>query len=370
MSVTERLMAAGQWALQLDPTTPYAVRSLLAFDGHVFIFNAPPRSGLSDVTMISGAQWSGVLRRTPTAFGLAGANTIIWLGDEESKGPILEANIGAAGTAFATYLAALLAICPAVTAGTATAVAGTRGAVYTEPLTVRAALDNLCAVFGAEYRVNKDATIDTAPVGSSAIFAQTPTAIAMKRSSGRDLSIVGLSVTQLDVATDAEDYFTRSLVQDTTLAWTAAAGSAPPYNDMHGNVVKFAKAAVSSSTANADAPTLAANLVAAGQVLHREVSLAVDDYAIRRFLQAGDRLGVYDIDGNLTDPTNPVRYQGAIIYPATVRINAVTWPIEQGMGVWYRDKVGFWTNLTNYVLWEQPGVTFEVGAPVRALTKS
>jgi hypothetical protein len=48
---------------------------------------------------------------------------------------------------------------------------------------------------------------------------------------------------------------------------------------------------------------------------------------------------------------------------------AVTWAIERGMGVWYRSVDAVYTNLTDYVSWDPPGASFEVGAPVRSLTK-
>jgi hypothetical protein len=38
------------------------------------------------------------------------------------------------------------------------------------------------------------------------------------------------------------------------------------------------------------------------------------------------------------------------------------------MGVWYRDANGKWTDITNYIVWETPGVTLEIGAQSRPLT--
>ena len=84
----------------------------------------------------------------------------------------------------------------------------------------------------------------------------------------------------------------------------------------------------------------------------------------------GDMIYVFDADGSLVDSANQVRYRGGFIYPIKQRVYATTWPIERGMGVWYRSKVGAWTDLTNYVEFEEPGVSLEVGAAIRPLTRS
>jgi hypothetical protein len=368
MPVTERLMGAGQWSIALDPATNKVTRDLLDYFGHIYIFDTPMRSGLNDATMIASSRWGGILRRRQTPWAMSGVNMIAWLGDEDGKGPIIEvAGVGSVGTpaAFSAYMTAILAQCPAVTAGTATAVAGTHDPAYIW-VTCRQALDNVCAIFNAEYRVNKDATIDTAPVGSSGMFKQTPTAVAMRRSSGRDLSVVGLSLTQLDVEIDAEEYIARQIVRDSTGVNTAAAGSATPYKDLHGNLIKMTKLTISTLTNNASAATLAANLVAAGQVLRNAVTITTDEFDIDRDVIVGDWIWVYDADGSMVDTTNPIRYRGSTIYPLKLRVLAITWPIERGMGVWYRDRNGVWTDLTNYVLFEAPGAHFEVGVAVRA----
>jgi hypothetical protein len=359
-------MSTGQWSLKLDPAIQKTTRDLLDYFGHVYVFDAPQRPGQSDATMIANSRWGGILRRRQTPWDLAGVNMIGWLGDEDGKGPIMETpGVNGVGSTFAGLLSGILTYVPAVTAGVATAVAGTGTGVYIN-ITPRAAIDSLCLIFDAEYRVNKDATIDTAPSTSAAMFKQTPTAVAMRRSSGRDLNVTGISVTQLDVSIDAEEYINRQIVQDTTGAYTAAAGVTETRKDLHGNLIKMTKLTVSTLTANANAAAVAAKLVAASQTLRNAVTLTTDEFDIARDVAVGDWIWVYDADGTMVDTTNPVRYRGSIIYPIKLRVLAITWPIERGMSVWYRDKAGVWTDLTNYVLFEAPGASFEVGAIFRA----
>lgn len=370
-------MAAGQWSLTLDPSTPKAIRDTIDFFGHVYTFDSSRvRSGQSDATMISSSRWGGIVRRKQTPWAVSGTNMIAWLGDEDGKGPILEVAI-AGPSLFAAFVTAMLAICPALVAGTITAPGGGTSAVSYNHITPRAMMDNLCALFTAaipglvEYRVNKDFTLDA---GLSTVLyptATTPTAVAMRRNSGRDVSITGLSVTDLGVSIDAEDYITRAIVHDTTGAYTAnGSPSATTYKDGRGNLVKMTKLFESSLTPTAQANALAISLGTIQQALRNEVTLSTDEFDIDRDVMVGDWIWVYDQDSNMVDTTNPVRYRGATIYPIKLRVLAITWPFEAGMSVWYRDLNGVWTDLTNYVVWDSPGATFEVGVSTRVLTKA
>lgn len=381
MPIEERLMAAGKWNIGLDPSTPKAIRDVLDYFGHCYVFDASRiRPGLSDTTMIALSRWGGILRRRKTPWDIAGTNMICWLGDEDGKGPIIESKIGGAGTpsTLNNYVVNALVgpgnVAPAVTAGNVVAGGTTHDPGY-QWITVRAALDSAALIWGAEYRVNKDFSIDVQLVGATPSltprwFAQTPTAIAMRRNSGRDISIAGLSMTQLDVSVDAEEYFVRAIVHDGTGAYTASAGSATPYKDGQGNLIKMAKIFEQSNTPNAVAAAVGASLVSAGEILRYEITQASDQFDIDRDVIVGDYIYVYDHDAAVVDITKQVRYRGSIIYPMKHRVMAMTWPIERGMSVWYRSGAAVWTDLTDYVVWESPGVTFEVGAPVRPLTKS
>lgn len=370
MSVTERLMASGSWNLTLDRTTPKATRDLLLYFGHVFTFDSPMRAGLSDTAMLATSRWGGVLRRRQTPWQLSGTNMISWLGDEDGKGPLLEAAVTKAASTFATWVTSLLPAAVAlgtVTAGGAT-VANTYGGTGAgqTPITPRAAIDNLASICGFEYRVTKSAVFDADVVGGTGLFKQTPTAAAIRRSSGRDLNITGLPVTQLDVAIDSEEYITRSLVHHAT-GYAAQGGAASPYKDLLGNALSMTKLFESTATPTANGAAQATNLVNAGQVLRNQVTLGSDEFDINRDVVVGDYIWVYDEDGSMVDTTNQVRYRGSVIFPLKLRVLAITWPIERGMGVWYRSGAGVWTDLTNYVLFESPGVSFEVGAATRAL---
>lgn len=372
--ITERLMQAGSWTLNLDPDIPKELRSQLTDWGHVYVYDGElVRPGLGDAAMIAMARWGGILRGRPNRFAITGVNMIAHLGDEDGKGSIVESKIGGAGTPslLSTYVGALVGPgkpCIAVNPGTVTAGGATHDPGY-QWLTVRAAFDSMMEIWGAEYLVRKDCTVDVALIGSSAIFQQVPTAIAVRRSSGKDNTLTGLRVTQLEVESDSDDYITRAIVVDSVGGHHGANGAASPFTDLFGNALKIAAIIDSSNTPAASANGVAARLVAARQVAHTQVTLQSDDYDIPKDVIAGDWIWVYDASGDLVDIANQVWYRGRF-YPVKLRVMAITWPVESGMSVWYRDNAGGWLDLTRYVLKEPPGVTFEVGSMLRRLTKT
>ena len=71
MSVTERVMAVGQWSLRLRPDCPYDIRAgILPFSSIIVLPQWLPLGGLSDTQMMASARYHGVVRRPgppPTA---------------------------------------------------------------------------------------------------------------------------------------------------------------------------------------------------------------------------------------------------------------------------------------------------------------
>lgn len=367
-------MQAGSWSLDLLPDTPKDVRSQLLDYGHVFVYEGElVRPGLGDAAMIAMARWGGILRGRPTRFSITGVNMIAHLGDEDGKGAIIESKIGGAGTPslLSTYVGALVGIgnpAPAVGVGVVTAGGATHDPGY-QWQTVRSAFDSMMQIWGAEYLVRKDCTVDVALIGSSTIFRQVPTAIAVRRTSGKDNILTGLRVVELEIESDSDDYITRSIVVDAVGGHHGANGAATPYTDLFGNPIKIAQIIDSSNTPAASANGVAARLVAQRQVVRSQVTLRTDDYDIPKDVMTGDYIWVYDATGDLVDVANQVWYRGRF-YPVKLRVLATTWPVESGMSVWYRGNDGGWLDLTRYVVKEPAGVSFEVGSMSRRLTKT
>lgn len=114
------------------------------------------------------------------------------------------------------------------------------------------------------------------------------------------------------------------------------------------------------STANADALAAAA---LAQRVPRYSVDVSSNTRHTRRFLRAGDEVYLWSIKGGLTDPSIQVRFRGQIITPVLVRCLTITWPIERGYGVYIRTNAAspVYTDISQYIEWEEPGTWLEVG---------
>jgi hypothetical protein len=367
MPVTERLMKPGTWDIALVPETPKGIRDILQPFGHIVIAEArfDPRIA-ADVDVLSAAIYVGPLRRKPTPYTLQGAGMLIWLGDEEAKGyqPGLAVQYTQTGATFATWVAYILG--GAITAGTITAVAGTL--TYTAPLqsTQRSVLDFIMQMFaGGEYRVNNNGTLDAGP--SASLFKVTPTTIVMPREGGREIvGLLGLQPDVFETELDADSYST-SVILVGNAGKAQANGPATPYKDIHGGAVQLVRV-VNNSAATAGTEAAAAAAEVLKYAVRQVVKLSTDRYDVPHDVRAGDWLHVFDPEADLVDTTNPQNYRGQIVHPNKLRVFAMTWPVEVGMAVYYRDLNGVYTDISNWVAYEQPGTTFEVGAPLRGLT--
>ena len=91
MSVTERVMAAGEWSLQLVEDTPRRVMEAIDIEvagfGQLVILPSrlDPRNH-TDAGMLSCARYTGLFRKQEGDFRLSGPGLPILLGDEDGKG--------------------------------------------------------------------------------------------------------------------------------------------------------------------------------------------------------------------------------------------------------------------------------------------
>lgn len=369
MPIYERLMKPGTFDIDLIPETPKAIRDIVQPFGHILVYEAPldPRI-VSDGDLLTNSLYCGVLRRKPAPLTLSGAHITLWTGDEENKGPIISPNL--VTNSFVQWVTAALNTVPQpVVAGTLTATGGNLTQTFTRQ-TSRQILDWLMQYYSAEYRVRTDAAnkvvLDAGP--SASIYATTPTMIVMPREGGRELGgLVGVEPSIFQPVLDADSYSTDILLVGGAGTGTAAQGSVP-YKDLRGNQLKLTRVVSSPQTAAGQENTIAASQLALYPV-RNELKLSSDRYDIPHDVKVGDWLNVYDPEHDLIDTTNPKNYRGQIVWPLKLRLFALTWPVEPGMSVYYRDLNGVYTDLTTFVVYEKPGTTFEVGlAPVRGLT--
>ena len=98
MSVTERVMVAGAWAVDLTPETPGQLMEQIALSraGFAQIEILPahldPREH-SDETLLGLARYTGLYRSQEGTYRLSGPGLPVLLGDEEGKADIAETAI-------------------------------------------------------------------------------------------------------------------------------------------------------------------------------------------------------------------------------------------------------------------------------------
>lgn len=367
-------MTLGGWSLRLRDDTPSSLRDAISVantgPGHVVITRGPLDNvgTMSDAALLDIARYVGV--RTAVAgpdLELAGYGLAWWLGDADHQGNIIQTEVAFTAADFAT------AIFNTLNAGPTTPIASGahEGGVgnYTgrfQHCSVRAAVDAICQAFGREWRVNSDFTLDAGSVAN--LYGSTARALAIRKGGARDIGTVGVEA-DLAVSTDLEQTFTEVIVAGRGGRGVAGGANGFGWRDGRGNTVRRTLLMEAASDV---APGLEAAV--AGTFLdaynlqdgRRELDLRSDQYNVEGSVVVGAYIGVYDPDLDIRDPTNQDFYAGEEVWPQLVRVLGMTWPVTNGMGVYYRHTTGAaaWAyhDLTPYVEWEPPGATLEIVA--------
>lgn len=246
---------------------------------------------------------------------------------------------------------------------------GTLSATY-QWMTRREALDGVCRALGAEWRVNPAFTLDAAK--SPDLFVSTPTVVITRKEEGQDGSYRGLDGTLIVTAKDVRQYTTKAIAVAQGQGATAATGSSSgstSYKDGLNNTVVLERLVNAPSDSSANASTIAAQQVGQWNQVRRELSLNSRTYNVTRHAKPGDYVYVFDQLAELTDPANQITFRGELISPIKLRVYALTWPIERGMGVYARRSgaTPTYTDLTDFVEWEDGSdVQWDVGAAPRS----
>ncbi|MCX4232800.1 hypothetical protein [Streptomyces ortus] len=382
MSVNEIGNILGAWDVTLSPGTPRDVLDALLEFGRLVILPGRLDPVQYGDTLLTAARYTGVLREKEYASDgsvtLSGSSMVVWLGDEDGKGPIIENAVTAASGTFANAVNAVLP--DAVTAGTIYSVPGT--AAYTiQWKTPRQALDTICDLYGTptypvEYRVNGDATVDAGRVDD--LYGTVPKTIVVAKDAGYDLDLLALPG-KFGTKRDVEDYTTRAIAMSqgegdaisTAVVDQADIGASNPYLDPFGQPVVFTRLIDSSDTEPSQLATVARLQLGRFQGTNDELTLSTTEYDIAGDVSAGDYIWAYDPDAGLYDLANEIVFRGQRLNPMKLRVLETTWPIVQGTTVAYRHGDGTWIDLSDYVDFDAVGETsLKVAGYDRSLTSS
>ena len=367
MPVTETVMGLGDWNVQLSQHTPQPVLDAISepFGQIVITKNRTILSQPTDSVIVPAALFLGACLRPGPQLTLGGCGAAWWLGDDSGGAGVLESGVSyAASTGLSSAVSTALTGSPFSVGSVG---AGTLAEAWATGLTTRRdVLNTLARWFGYEWRINPDLSVD---VGApTSIYGSTPTGVIVRRNIGREAGDLQGLTGAVGSTWDWEQYGSKTYVWSQVGSGTA--GGASTYRDPAGNLMTIVR-----GFEYADAPLGSESDIAdwwLSQINRsvRTVAVSSVDYAVTGQVPCGGYVYLYDRNLGLYDTSNPVQFGGGIIWPVSARVVSVTWPIERGMGVYYRLHNGTsveYVDLSDYVLWESPGTELEVSTAAQQL---
>ena len=366
MTVTERLMKAGQFTVNLTDDAPRSAWAAVQEFDHIVITPTRllPVESFSDANILAQAIYTGVVVTKPTNRTISGLGLADWLGDDEGGGDVLDTAVTNTNATLSTWVTSLLP--SSITAGTVTNT-GTNLTYTYQFMSRREALSHACRSVGAEWRVNADGTFDAA--APATLFVATPDTVITRHPQGTEGALQGIEATRLEQSRDVAKYTTKVIVVgktgDGALVATGSATGANVYKDLFNNNVVKERLVNAPAEPAANVSAYAASVLALYGSVRRRITLSSSTYAVPIRTRPGDYLWVYDPEAYLADLANQITWRGELITPIKLRCHSYTWPIEAGMGVYVRRSgaTPTYTDLTPFVEWENGrDTTWEIGA--------
>jgi hypothetical protein len=374
VSVTQVHEALGSFEFELLGNVPREVLDGIDHFDHIAVIPGRIDPRQYGDGCLTAARYVGVVRRKKIAddgrtnliqddIRISGVGMEFWLGDDEGKGAVIESFLDFTAANFTTIMNTLRPT--AVGAGTIYSVSGTYSGrhVYETP---RNAIQYVCETMSTSlipvgYKVSNDAKLYAGP--ESDLFVTTPTCIVMRKGStqGEDLFLRALPST-VDMDIDMEDFTTRVVMLAESDGESLATGTADVatvapgvnvYKDLYGNSLALTRLVNESDTLEENADTRAELALRTTLNPHRTLTISTDDFDIHGSFEVGDYIYVYDPDSGLFDVANEAYIRGVRINPIKLRVTEMDFPITEGYTVAHRDKNGTWTDLSDYVHWEE-----------------
>ena len=410
MAITERLMGPGNFTVTFSQEfTPTAIIEAIKEWGHIVI--TPQEvdiDTLTDSEILNSARYTGiVLNRTleEGSVQINGQGLELYMGDGQAKGMVIAEsnNVGKVRNYTGTTLAETLFNSTAQTnkplgimldeAGNLQAI--TQGTIsnpvstYTGSHFVETALSALkfvCEILNVEYRVNPNATIDAGPQANlfQGVGTAEPNSIIVKTAYGQDPEFEGVVPQGLRTEFDASDWVSRVdftgevgfFDTATDVAGEANLGS-NPYKDLHGNALKRVALVQEPDVPEANLNTKATTMLNELSRIKKVLNLDLEQYEVSGDMQVGDYIYAFDPDVGFKDTAADasaesrdlyeITFRGQTITPVKIRVLGITFPVTTGMGCYYRDKDGNYTDITEYVNYEDGAAQIELGDLIRTI---
>lgn len=365
MTVTHTLGDIGTFTVGFSPSTPGAI---LDIGDYPLLMVLPARIPAAQASMITRPLFRGPILARDGLYGLTGADMAWYLGttsddltQTDGFGPWF-ASLWSAATP-ATVMATITAkngLSYAIEAGIGgTITGGVNG-------TARTALDRtVCPQLQCEWRVYTDGTValyrrSTALSSRAVIFTADP--------GGTDPGVLSWRISDRTPNISNADRRNRQVLRWTdntgatqTSSTTLATGP-KAYGGANLEVAEFgSSSATTSGDVASERDFLAAvhNLRTQALTVHTDTPMAVTQLpSLDLFVGAG--VGIFDPDIGMYDTSmSPVMFRGRPIWPATVRVTQVEWPITAGMGVYLDSRWagGALVDVTDWVVWDADPTT-------------
>ena len=400
MSVTEKLMAAGQFNLTLNKeTTPNNIINQIDAWGHIVIVPGDLNvQEFSDSTLLSSARYTGIVYSLEigdeSSVLINGQGLVAYLGDSDTRGMPIATSGGPSGVrAYKNKTLELTLDGTGTPKGILRSEAGEQGPIrkgtITEPTdnstytgkhyteSALKAIKYICQDLDVEFKISTTGYLDAGP--ASSLFSghtTDPTAIIVRGQTGEDPNITGISTTSLIAQYDASEYVSRVELIASKYGKEANIGSASvssfPYTDLFGNGLGRAQYISDPQTEGNKKTDRASAYLNELNTVKKQLNVSLDEYDISGDFVVGDKIFIFDPDigfvdteaDRITDGRSSLFetvYQGQVLNPTKIRILGITWPIKSGYGVFYRKSDGSYLELTDYCLWEEGDVQLEIG---------
>ena len=371
-------MQQGSYSIPLLATTPPSVFAACVELGTVYI--TPQRVDpnlFADADMQAMARYAGPLLKTQrnlNGYTLDGAHMTWFLGGEDGSGPSdLETAITFSAATPTTVVAAAGLLPVAIGAGTITTAGVSAYNGHHEFESPLDALRTYCKTVNGHFKVQPDATIDfsltTATSGNPYNGGGvTPTTVVVREGFGSDPELTGVPVRSAETKRDARPYRTRvALIQEREDAagyMSLVSGSTRgtiPYKDVNGNTLDRTIWLERPASADVDLDQLLATELGE-RVVEDVQEIDTDQYEIVSSttggsgFDVGDWFYIYDpptgFDTSQDTVPTEIVFRGQTIWPKKTRLLRASWPVADGMGIYYRDADGVFTDLSRWVRWE------------------
>lgn len=367
MTVTERLMRPSSGTIQftddLPPRISEEIRALVdernsGVGAHVVITASRiDPVAIGDAAALAAAVYTGKIDDRPTRTSIAFKGIDMWLDS------YVESDITRVSGTPSQWISDLLI--NNITGGTVTNTGATNVSRTIEAYstTRRQALDLIARLGGWEYRFQPDFTIDAATKAN--LFRSPPQVIVTRRSEGPDGTLRGVDGAMLDQGINTETTVTKAVAlaggQGRAIikgSYTGSTTLRTPTGSAPTLVGVFS--APSEEAGNADA---AAQSWYGQQGPRFEINVSSSTHDIPLYVVPGDEVWLWDQEAGIVDSTNQKQFRGETIFPALARCTELTWPIEQGYGVYIRPNSSSptWIDVSSWVAWESGDARWTVG---------